>query len=133
MPADTHTPLLALLLQGTGNNSGTWGDEFNTNVVQLLEDAIAGSHSIVTTGGTTTLTAAQARKATLVVTGALVSNAIIVVPNVGKTWVAINQTTGSFTVTIKTAAGTATSLPVAGNSAIRFVVCDGSDHIYVST
>ena len=41
----------------------------------------------------------------LLVTGALTANAIIVTPNAGN-WTVINRTTGAFTVTVKTAAGT---------------------------
>jgi hypothetical protein len=121
--------LLALLVQGTGNNPDTWGDLFNDEVVQPLEDAIAGSHAIATTGGTTTLTAAQARKASLVITGTLVSNAIIEVPNLEKTWVVVNQATlGAYTVTMKTASGSAATVSA---NAVKLAVCDGADGVYV--
>jgi hypothetical protein len=128
MPADSYTDLLSLLKQGTGNNNDTWGDLFNDEVVEPLEDAIAGAYSLVTTGGTSTLTTAQARMATLIVSGVLVSNAIIVVPNLTKVWVVLNQTSGAFTVTIKTTSGSAATI---ASNAIKFAVCNGADVVTV--
>lgn len=62
-----------------------------------------GTTSVATTGGTTTLTNAQAARRIINVTGALTSNAIIVLPAIVRDWIIVNGTTGAFTLTAKTA------------------------------
>jgi len=66
------------------------------------------------TGGTTTLTPAQAMKKTLTVAGALTSNLTIIVPAWTYNWMVTNNTTGAFTMTVKTAAGAGTIVPQTG-------------------
>ncbi|MFL9827189.1 hypothetical protein [Rhodoplanes sp. SY1] len=124
MPADAYTSLLGLLLQGTGNNDNTWGDNHNQYVTELIEDAIAEIHSVSTTGGSTTLTADQARCAAVSVTGALSSDATIVVPNSKKPWDFYNGTTGNFGVLVKTSSGTAVNVP---RGAMTRIWCFGSN------
>lgn len=62
-----------------------------------------GTTSVATTGGTTTLTNAQAARRIINVTGTLTSNAIVVVPAIVRDWIIVNGTTGAFTLTVKTA------------------------------
>jgi hypothetical protein len=66
------------------------------------------------TGGTVTLTPAQAAKRSITVAGTLTSNLVLVVPNWTYEWTVFNNTTGAFTVTIKTAAGTGAVVPQNG-------------------
>ena len=124
MPADTSTAILQLLLQGTGNNDNTWGANLNSDVIQLIEDAIAGISTIATTGGTTTLTDDEARAAFINVTGTLASNATIVVPNRTKSWQVRNATSGSFSLFVKTSSGTAVQVP---QGTTERVTCFGSN------
>lgn len=56
------------------------------------------------TGGTITLTPAQAAKRKITITGTLTSNLVIVVPNWIYDWNFYNATSGAFTVTVKNAA-----------------------------
>lgn len=56
------------------------------------------------TGGTVTLTPAQAAKRKITITGTLTSNLVIVVPNWIYDWNFYNATGGAFTVTVKNAA-----------------------------
>lgn len=121
-----YSPLLRLTYQGTGDNNNTWGDVADNGAFQLMEDAIAGMASIVTTGGTVTLTTVngatdQARKMILNVSGALVSNATIVAPSLTKVYVVSNMTTGAFTLTVKTLAGTGVAVVQNANT---IVWCD---------
>ena len=59
------------------------------------------------TGGTVTLTAAEASNVAISLSGALTSNLTIVVPGtVPRAWVFHNGTSGAFTCTVKTASGT---------------------------
>jgi hypothetical protein len=125
--ADTQTVSLGLLLQETGGNDGIWGDKLNDEVIQLIEDALVGRQAISTTGGTTALTQAQARPAFLDITGTLVSDATIQVPNTKNRWIITNNTTGNFAVLVKTSAGAATSVPQ-GTS--KEVYCDGANGVF---
>lgn len=63
------------------------------------------------TGGTTTLTPAQAVKRTLSIAGALTSNLTVILPTWLQEWTVTNTTTGAFTVTVKTAAGSGVVIP----------------------
>jgi hypothetical protein len=127
MPS-TATTILRLEDQANGENSGTWGDKTDANLA-IVEAAIAGVTSIATTGGTTTLTNVdytndQAKKAVLYVTGALASNATIVVPNATKLYLVDNNTTGAFTVSVKTSAGSAIAVT---QGCVAHIRCDGSN------
>ena len=75
----------------------------NTNIAStaFVQQATSGSVSINTTGGTVLLTEAQASNIYLNVRGALTSNVMIEVPDVKRLWIVGNNTTGSFTVSIK--------------------------------
>lgn len=104
----------------TADNNSVNPDTTGTNWVPGYA---YGATSKATTGGTTTLTPAEAIKPQLTITGALVSNATIVVPNWVKSWDVTNNTSGAFTVTIKTAAGAGVSVLQGSNATVN---CDGS-------
>lgn len=127
MPS-TYTTRLRLEKQADGENDTSWGSRTNT-VFDLIDDAISGMTTVATTGGTTTLTtnnsaADEARRAILKVTGALVSNATIVIPAQTKTYLVWNATSGAYTLTIKTSGGVGVVV-TQGYKAIIF--CDGTD------
>ena len=127
------TPELRLERQTAGTNANTWGDVCNVNFA-LIEDAISGMKEIATTGGTTTLTTAnagasyaasedQARYAILKITGVLTSNATIVAPAVSKKYHVWNATSGAFTVTVKVAGAGV----VVAQGEHASLVCDGTE------
>lgn len=72
-------------------------------------------------GVNVTLTAVEAGNGILIFTGAITANINVIVPNVSKYWVAANRTTGEFSLTIKTAAGTGVVLP---KDLASIVCCD---------
>lgn len=76
------------------------------------------------TGGTVTLTPAQAAKRVITVAGTLTSNLVLVVPTWIYSWRLINNTGGNFTVTVKNAATAAVDIPQ--NGAPTIVNCDGT-------
>ena len=126
--ASTASTSLRLELMATGENDTTWGTKNNTNL-GMLENAVAGTTAISTTGGTTTLTNVdytddQAKKAVLDVSGVLVSNATIVIPNASRLYRVFNRTTGSFTLTIKTASGSGILVT---QSTVAEIYCNASD------
>lgn len=128
MPS-TFDSLLRLELQASGENNSTWGTRTNTNL-SLLADAIAGHVSISVAGsGDFTLSTAnaatdQARMAFITLTGILTGNRTIIVPAAAKTYYFRRNTTGNFTLSVKTASGTSVALPA---SSVTPVVCDGTD------
>lgn len=66
------------------------------------------------TGGVVTLTRLEARSGVIVLTGVLVANLQLVFPNTLQTWLVVNATTGSFTTTARTAAGSGVTIPQGG-------------------
>lgn len=115
--ASTATTRLRLERQGLGENSATWGAPKLNTVLDLVDEAIGGVEAITISGATTTLTSTnyasdQARKPVLVLTGTLAAASSVIVPGVEKLYLVINNCTmGSYTLTIKTAAGAGVSLP----------------------
>lgn len=85
----------------------------------MLTKSVAG-------GATVTLTAAEAGNAILKFTGALTANISVVVPTATGTWTVINATTGAYTLTVKTSAGTGIAITQGLNWG---VICDGTNVI----
>lgn len=80
------------------------------------------------TGGSTTLTAAQYKKATLIFGGTLTSNATIILPTIpGQQWLAVNSCVGAFTLMIKTSAGTGVVIPPGTATSPTPIYCDGTN------
>ena len=126
--ASTFSDRLRFELQTTGENDSTWGTQLNA-AISRIDDSIAGIAAIATTGGSTTLTsnngtADESRMAMIKVTGVLVSNATLTIPAETKTYVVWNATTGAYTVTIKTSAGTGV---VVAQGKKAFIFCDATD------
>lgn len=113
--ASTPTTNLKLEKPASGDYRGVWAPIIN-QIIDMVDDAVAGVTTVNTTGGTTTLTdtnyvANEARRSTIKVTGALTSNAIIVVPARAKSYRVYNATTNAFSVSVKTSAGSAIAIP----------------------
>ncbi len=76
------------------------------------------------TGGLRALSAVEAARYFLVMTGALVANQQVVLPNAYRNYLIVNATTGAFTLTVKTAAGTGVTVPQGGAASPTAVWCD---------
>lgn len=127
MPS-TFTSRLGFEEQATGENSGTWGTNLNSNVIELVDAAIAGLTSVDLASGDVTLTKAngtpdQARSAIIYLHGVLTADRSVVVPSVTKAYIVDNKTTGSYTATVKTAGGSGVQVP---QSAAAVVYSTGS-------
>lgn len=125
----TYSTSLRLELMATGDQSGTWGDTTNTNLGTLLEQAITGVLSVAEGDTTLTLTALngasdQSRNMVVNLTGAMTSNQNVVVPTANKVYFVKNSTTGGYTVTVKTAAGSGVAIPP---GTARWVYCDATN------
>ena len=82
----------------------TWGG-INNGTHQLWDRVLGGRYALTTTGGTTTLSATESQNGTILVTGALTSNAVLVLPVATRRGYRVrNYTTGDFTVTVRTTA-----------------------------
>jgi len=127
--ASTYTDRLGLEKQGDGENPNSWGTILNTNVIDLIDDAIAGYEIVSVSGTGITLTdnngsSDQSRNAALEFAGTLTANVTITIPSEEKTYFVRENTTGSFAVQMKTAGGSAITLTQQSNV---FVACDGTD------
>jgi microcystin-dependent protein len=124
MASDTLSPLLALTLQGAGNNPDTWGDVANANFT-AIENAIAGANTITVTGGARTLNSTEARYPFIALTGVLASNSVIAVPaHAGRYSFRNGTTQGSLSVTVTIdGVGGSLTLPPGG---MREIICTGS-------
>lgn len=125
----TYSDRIRLEKQGDGENPNSWGTILNTNVIDLIDDAVAGYEvvSVSSTGVTLTSnngTADQSRNAALEFAGTLTANVTITIPSEEKVYFIRENTTGSFAVLMKTASGSAISLTQAVNT---LVACDGTE------
>lgn len=119
----TMTGLVSVPNLAAGDNST---DAANTAYVYT---ATSSSTSITTTGGSITLTAQQYGVPILLISGALTSNATVVMPNTG-VWTVVNTTSGAFTVTVKTSAGTGVTVDQGRTCE---VIANGTNVVYATS
>jgi hypothetical protein len=81
--------------------------------------------SVSITSADVTLSAAQARARHIVLSGTLTGNRNLIVPDYGE-WIVYNNTSGAFSVTVKTAAGTGDTVTQSSN---RAFFADGTNVI----
>jgi hypothetical protein len=123
---------LKLELMVTGENAGTWGDITNTNLV-ILQQAIAGYQTVAlnaTTGATLTFTngaLSDGKNAVIELTGTITGNVSVIIPDgIEKTYLVKNNTTGAFTVQIKTTSGTGPTFATT-DKGIKLVYSNGTN------
>jgi predicted ATP-grasp superfamily ATP-dependent carboligase len=131
--ADSYTSKFRWRLMEDGSHINTWGAETNETYA-LIEDAISGAATITSTGGSYSLTANndaadEARMAILIFDATLASNLTVTIPSTSKQYIVKNDTTGSYTLTIKTASGSGV---LVAQGAITNIVCDGTDCFSIS-
>lgn len=90
----------------------------------IFDKAIAGALAKSITSADVTLTADEARNAIISLSGTLTGNRNLIVPATSKIYVIRNGTSGSYTVTVKTASGTGIVV-TQGKQAILY--CDGTN------
>ena len=138
--ASTYSTSLRIELQGTGENSGTWGTITNNNFSQSIEFSIAGVVNVACgDNAVTTLTNAdgpqsqannQARNAHIRLTGAHSDVRIAQFPATQKIYLITNATTdagssGPYAMTVRLGAS-GNTLSIA-NGATRLVATDGTN------
>ena len=106
MPS-SYTSLLGFVQPVTGELTNTWGSTVNSQLTQLVEDAIAQYSTASVTSGDWTLTTTaagaqnQARTAILIATGAPGTTRYIYAPQLSKTYVVINNCTDQSSVWVR--------------------------------
>jgi len=126
--ASTYTTRLRLEKQGDGENPNSWGDILNQNVIDLIDEAVAGYVVVSVSSVPVTLSenngsVDQSRNASLEFAGVLTANVTITVPSHEKTYFLRNVVTGSFDVYMKTASGSSYTVPKQNTC----VACDGTN------
>jgi len=141
--ANSTSANLKLTVQATGENSGTWGQITNTNLL-ILEQAIGGYDAVglnATTGATLTFSngvLSNGKNQVLRLTGTITTNVDVIVPNDAtsgnppqKTYIVENATTGAFTVTLKTQSGTGATWS-ATDKGYKIVYSDGTNVVDIT-
>jgi len=134
-----NTSLIGLTLPTTGTLSGTWGDTVNNAISQIIDVAVAGTQTIstdaditlaLTTGSNTStgLTGNSSQYAVILWTAGGTATRTITVPAQSKTYVVINKTSSTQSITIQGTTGTGVTV-AAGTRAI--VAWDGTNFVNV--
>ena len=111
------TESLVIVSSGTGWNTFGYGRSNTFAYTQL---------SVSVTGGTLTLSSAQAANTIQLYAGTLTSNQIVVVPSTVQLYSITNNTTGSYTFSVRTAVSGGATVTVAQGTSL-IVVCDGTN------
>jgi len=135
--ANTTSASLKLTVRATGENSGTWGQITNTNLL-ILEQAIGGYDAVAlnaTTGATLTFSngaLSNGKNQVIRLTGTITSNVNVVIPDgIEKTYLVENATTGAFTVTFKTSSGTGATWSTT-DKGYKIVYSDGTNIVDIT-
>lgn len=118
-----RTDGLGYWLNTTENNT-TDPETSGAAAAGWLPDYTTGATAITMTNANVTLTALQYGKPIIVITGVLTANLNLILPSIVDQWLIINNCTGAFTITAKTAAGTGIAIPTAS---IQTVYGDGTN------
>lgn len=129
MPS-SFTSLLKLELPATGELTGAWGETVNNAITTPISEAIAGTQNITIGATDYTLTngngsaSNEARKMIINATGSPGADRNVICPATSKLYLFYNNTTGGYTMTLKTASGTGIAVP-AGQR--KLLYCNGTD------
>jgi len=113
--ASTYTSNLNLELQGTGDNSGTWGTVLNNNALDIIDQCLGDVQSVSLSSSNVTLSTAQSQHNYFRLTGTLLANVTVTWPAIGRTVYVYNATSGSYSITLANAGGGTTVVIPQGN------------------
>ena len=128
----TYSTNLKIELIGTGEQAGTWGVTTDDNFSNVFEQSIVGRVTVPFTDADVTLTATNSvssqsfRNVYLNCTGTNTASKNLIVPTINKNYVVQNNTTGGFSIVVKTSAGTGITVP---NGKTCTVYADGTNVI----
>ena len=126
----SYTSRIRLEKQADGENPNSWGLILNQNVIDLVDEAIAGYQTVSVSSATVSLTnnngsSDQSRNFGLKLEGALTADVTVGIPSQEKIYFVFNNTTGSNDVLFKTAGGTAVTATSQGQG--MMIACDGTN------
>lgn len=111
----------------SADGAGYWRSTVDNNLTNpetgganWVPQSFYGAGLVALSGSNYTLTLAQYARPILILTGTLTANINLILPTMYGQWLILNNTTGSFTITAKTAAGTGIVLTAGVNQ----VACD---------
>ena len=113
----TYSSNLKIELIATGDQSGVWGVTTNDNFSNVFEQSIVGrvtvsfSNADVTLTATNTVASQDYRNVYLNCTGTNAASRNLIVPTLNKNYIVENNTTGGFSIVVKTSAGTGITIP----------------------
>ena len=128
----TYSTNLKIELIGTGEQAGTWGVTTDDNFSNVFEQSIVGRVTVPFSDADVTLTATNSvssqsfRNVYLNCTGTNTASKNLIVPTINKNYVVQNNTTGGFSIVVKTSAGTGITVP---NGKTCTVYADGTNVI----
>jgi len=133
--ANSTSANLKLTVQATGENSGTWGQITNTNLL-ILEQAIGGYEAVGVTSGATLVFSngaiSNGKNQILKLTGTITGNVNVTIPDsIEKAYTVENATTGAHTVTFKTTSGSGATWGTT-DKGIKFLYSNGTDVIDIN-
>lgn len=112
--ADSFTNNYKLVIQVTGSNSGTWGDDWSNNGTTPLDNILGSTQSVVMSNANINLSILQWQNKAFKITGTLAANLTLFLPlspnasggtpAVGGEFVVWNATTGGFSISVSTLA-----------------------------
>ena len=128
--ANSTSASLKLTVQATGENSGTWGQITNTNLL-ILEQAIGGYQAVPITSGVTLAFSngaiSNGKNQVLKLTGTIAGSVNVVIPDsIEKTFIVDNATSGAHTVVFKTTSGTGVTW-LATDKGTKMIYSDGTN------
>jgi len=126
----SNTTLLGFVLPVSGSLDGTWGTTVNTQLTELLDNAIAGTTEITVDADITLsdspLVQNEARQAIILWTATGTATRTITAPSQSKTYVVVNKTGGTQSIVFKASGTTGVTIPA--NRAC-LVVWNGVDFV----
>jgi hypothetical protein len=130
--ASTYTTNLGFEKQGDGENANTWGLRLNQNVIDLVDQAVAGYAVVTLTSGVeTSLTVpdgqlSSGRSSSIEFIGFIDADTTVVVPALEKTYFVFNSITGSGNIYLKNS-GAATLTTVTSVGKGMYISTDGTN------
>ena len=127
--ASTFTSRIRLEKQADGENPNSWGLILNQNVIDMIDEAVAGMVTITCSSTEVTLSTAngatdQSRNAAIRLIGTLTANVTVALPAQEKTYFIHNGTSGDFNIFLK--AGTGTAVTATGQGLSMMMATNGT-------
>lgn len=108
----------------TTDNNTTDPEAAGAAAAGWVPDFTSGTAPVTMTSANVTLTPLQYGNPIITISGALTANLNLIFPAIAESWVVVNQTTGAYTITAKTAAGTGVTVVQSGAT---YIYGDGTN------